>query len=307
MSSTHDIPIQLPQDEQYPMSIERGDYSPLSENDWPVELTEGFSLNQTTSQCCRCCCFQPNIDWKVYPFQNNETNFETIVSGPHVWTIREDATFWGRTCSYCYPGARQTTYLCGVEEYDTSVDLNQSPPPINTSIIRHEKNCSCPINAIVGCDDHGPVRVPCCCNLPYLNTYDTRTNTKLGSTKLLCNCKPLCCPKFAVYDHTNRPKYLIRPDLCCCNCCYVCPKCQSGTKCCYVPFYIRDFETEEKLDPTDGDVAIIDLYIGMKHECCTKKNLYSVKFPSTATAADKATLMGATLLYDVLINEQNYD
>ena len=88
----------------------------------------------------------------------------------------------------------------------------------------------------------------------------------------------------------------------------MCPKCNCGekTKCCYVPFFIRDYNTEEKLDPNDDDVAITDLYIGLAHECCTKKNLYSVKFPSTATDADKATLLGATLLYDITINEQNY-
>ena len=171
--------------------------------------------------------------------------------------------------------------------------------------LRHEKNCSCPINAIVGCDDNGPIRVPCCCYLPYIDTYDARTNTKLGTSRLLCNCKPLLCPKFALYDSQ------IRPDLCCFNCCYVCPKCEwsncGSTKCCYIPFYIRDFHSEEKVDPDDKDVAIIDLYIGLKNECCTKKNLYSVKFPSTATTADKATFIGATLLYDMTINEQNYD
>jgi hypothetical protein len=88
----------------------------------------------------------------------------------------------------------------------------------------------------------------------------------------------------------------------------VCPKCKwGGTKCCYIPFYIRDYHSEEKLDPDDGDVAIIDLYIGLKHECCTKKNLYSVKFPSVANNADKATFIGAALLYDMTLNEQNYD
>lgn len=212
-----------------------------------------------------------------------------------------DAYFY-RACSYCYPGSRSTTYSCG----DTDDNATVTTAPDNV-LIRHEKNCSCPANALIGISDNGPIRVPCCCYLPYIDTYDARTNTKLGSTKLLCNCKPLLCPKFAVYDHNNSPKYLIRPDLCCGNCCYKCPKCRSGAKCCFIPFYIRDYHSEEKLDPEDGDVAIIDLYIGLKHECCTKKNLYSVKYPSNADNSDKATLMGATLLYDMIINEQNND
>ena len=36
---------------------------------WPDALQEGFALNQTTSQCCRCCCLQPNIDWRIYSYK----------------------------------------------------------------------------------------------------------------------------------------------------------------------------------------------------------------------------------------------
>ena len=38
---------------------------------WPEQLQEGFALNQTTSQCCRCCCFQPNIHWRVFSYKVN--------------------------------------------------------------------------------------------------------------------------------------------------------------------------------------------------------------------------------------------
>ena len=223
--------------------------------------------------------------------------------------VREDAPFFGRACSYCYPGWRKTSYSCSFvnqQEDQQQVKIEENSD-LDLVYIRHEKGWSCPINALIGCDDNGPIRVPCCCFLPYLHTYDNRTNTKLGTSRVICNCEPLCCPKFAVYDAEDNPKYLIRPDLCCFNCCYVCPKCERGAKCCYVPFYIRDYHTKEKIDPDDNDVALIDLYIGLKHECCTMKNLYSVKFPSNANNSDKATLVGAALLYDITMNEQAYD
>ena len=41
------------------------------------------------------------------------------------------------------------------------------------------------------------------------------------------------------------------------------------------------------------------------HECCTKRNLYAIKFPENMNDSDKATLMGAALIYDMTLNEQN--
>lgn len=158
------------------------------------------------------------------------------------------------------------------------------------------------MSVLLGYNEGGPARVPCCCYLPYLNTFDGITNEKLGSTKAICNAEPLCCPKFVVFDASDKPKYLLQPDLCWYNQCYDIKCDGEGAKCCYVPFYIRDYVSKEKMG--DDEVAIIDLYIGLRHELCTKQNLYAVKFPETATDADKATLMGATLIYDVTLNEQ---
>lgn len=43
---------------------------------------------------------------------------------------------------------------------------------------------------------------------------------------------------------------------------------------------------------------------GMAAECCTRRGLYGIKFPTQATAEQRATLVGAALLIDVTIFEQ---
>lgn len=259
---------------------------------WSPFLKEGIMMHQTTSQCCRFCCCQPNIDWTVHPLKKSqEISIADDQLGPAVFQVTEDAGYCGRTWSHCYPGFRATTY-----------SVKSTDPDDQRILIKHEKKQTCPINFLLGYGDQGqPIRCPCCCFLPYLDTYDAITNQKLGSSKVICNCKPLCCPKFAVHDADDKPKYLLRPDLCWCDQCYD-VKCGKGAKCCYIPFYIRDYVTEDKLG--DEDVAIVDLFIGLEHELCTKKNLYAIKFPESASDADKATLMGAVLVYDITLNEQ---
>lgn len=63
MSSTLELPTRVPLDEEDDVLVN------MNIEDWPSELVEGFFLNQTTSQCCRCCCLQPNINWKIYPYK----------------------------------------------------------------------------------------------------------------------------------------------------------------------------------------------------------------------------------------------
>ena len=74
-------------------------------------------------------------------------------------------------------------------------------------------------------------------------------------------------------------------------------------KCFRIPFYIRDPVTKEKLD--GGEAYIQDLWAGWAHECCTKRDLYAIKFPTKATTAQKATLLGCAHLVDLTIMEQD--
>lgn len=258
---------------------------------WNDSINDGFMMRQTTTQCCRCCCLQPDIDWTIHTYKSQQSSSldKHQLSTP-VFNIKETATFWGRTCSYCYPAFRKTIY-----------SVRKGEDQEGEVVLKFQKSWSFPINFLLGYADNGPIRCPCCCFLPYLETIDGKTNDKLGSAKVICDAHPLWCPKFAIYDESEQPMYKLQPDLCCYEQCYVCKR-GKGAKCCYMPFFIRDYHTGER----EGDeIALIDLYVGMTHECCTKRNLYSVKFPSKMKKSMKPTIMGAALLYDICLNEQN--
>jgi hypothetical protein len=46
-------------------------------------------------------------------------------------------------------------------------------------------------------------------------------------------------------------------------------------------------------------------WAGWKHECCTKKDLYAIKFPAGASVATKATIVGGAHLLDISFMEQD--
>ena len=48
----------------------------------------------------------------------------------------------------------------------------------------------------------------------------------------------------------------------------------------------------------------VDLWAGWAAECCTKKDLYELKFPRDATSAHKCTLLGCAHLIDLTVKEQ---
>lgn len=85
-------------------------------------------------------------------------------------------------------------------------------------------------------------------------------------------------------------------------------RCGGGTrgKCFRIPFYIRN--PQAPYEPV-GDAAITDMWAGMKHECCTNREMYAVKFPKDMKEGDedaiKKTVIGMTLLVDITLNEQD--
>lgn len=272
--------------------VERGEYR---------GLREGIILTQRTSQCCRCCCLQPNIDWDVFddnrqPAQSLQVNLQTVGSSydqlaeqqGHIYTMKEDATFCGRTCSHCYPGWRQTSYSVFPNKEGTG-------EPVAT----HSKPTTCGASFLCIYGDSGPVRCPVCCCLPYITTKNADGNV-IGSTEYICD-ECLFVPKFAVKNATGLVDYVIRTDTCFFGCCMKC-KCDGrGAKCCRIPFYIREPYTNTKLGE---DIALTDLWAGWKRECCTRKDLYSLKFPVQASQDQKMTLLGAALLLDMIMFEQ---
>ena len=264
---------------------------PEMANDWVADISDGFVIKQRTSECCRCCCCQPNIDWIIGSY---DKYVDPNVEPPAVLYIEEEAPYCGRCWSYCLPGARPTTY-----------NVHKGSTPDDPIVLRHEKSWTCGQNILVGLSDGGPIRCPCCCFLPYLNTYEHRTNQLLGSSRYLCD-ECLFVPKFGIYDNLGNPQYLLRPDTCCCGCCVLCKCCEKGARCCQIPYYFRHFDTKDKIDQ-DEEVSIRDLWAGIGSEACTKKNLYAVKYPTNCTSnSTKATIQGCTLLIEMTMVEQNH-
>lgn len=285
-----------------------------------LEERDELILAQSTSQCCRCCCFQTSINW-VTAEGNNFAPGSDPFNLDNVGWIHEESSFLGRCMSGCAAGFRAIKFVqhsgppppslmeenvdwftCQFDEFPAKLSEEER----NSNIVAtHEKKTTC---------GHYCCWVPCVCNvfgLPYLETKDANGKV-LGTTQYVCDA---CCfvPKYDVLDASGKQMYRLRPDTCfggfCCACRCDGPK----GKCLRIPFHIRDPKTLEpvpssamesgKLLPSMVDV----LWAGWKHECCTQKNAYHLTFPTGISAEQKAVLMGSTLIVDVTMFEQDSD
>jgi len=116
-------------------------------------------------------------------------------------------------------------------------------------------------------------------------------------------------PKFDIYDANGTKKYRLRPDTCVGGCCIMCRCGGEGGKCCRVPFIVRDPHTFEPIKGKDSgeNAQVTELWGGWKNECCTQRNAYHLVYPESATVEDKITLIGSSILIDVVFAEQNND
>lgn len=296
-----------------------------------LDETEDLVIAQSTSQCCRCCCFQPSINWVMAQGNNFQPGSDPFTLDSVGW-IHEESTFCGRWWSWILPGCRKVKYVqhhgpapasilgenqewfrCQTQETTKGLDLED----IQSNIVAtHEKNWTCGY-----CFNFGDLSFPICnCfPLPYLETRNSQ-GTVIGQTRYVCDA---CCfvPKLDVVDAMGEPKWRLRPDTCCAG---ICVRCRCGTgkggKCFRVPFLIRHPVTKEPLhsqtqtqtnDAQNQEMyhkAQIDvLWAGWKHVCCTQQNAYHVAFPEDITAEDKLLLMGSTVLVDLVMFEQKED
>jgi hypothetical protein len=155
-------------------------------------LGSGLIMSQKTSQCCRCCCLQPNIDWEFKLLTEEILTLSDDSGGMGgqykmmdvLMHAKEEAPYTGRCFSWCAPGMRKTTYTTYLGADGAGGEM----------VMTHSKERSCGQNIIVACSDSGPVRCPCCCFLPYMVTKDA-SGTVLGKSEYLCD---LCLfvPKF---------------------------------------------------------------------------------------------------------------
>ena len=252
---------------------------------------EGVILKQLNSLCCRVLCCQPNLHWTIHPYHSGQTFGFEDVHYNGVW-IQEDASWCGRTLSCAAPGSRATAFrtIAGVP------DAN-APPVASAGRVTHSKGCTFGTSQLIAISDGGPIYMPCCCFLPYLETTDEK-GTVLGRTEMEFNpC--LAVPMMGVRDASGRKIYTIKPDTCFCGLCVVCKCGGAKGKCCKVPFLIREpapwYQTGQQVE----DAAITDLWAGFANACCTRRMLWSVKFPSTASRATRAVLVGSAILLDI--------
>lgn len=276
---------------------------------------------QSTSQCCRCLCFQPSINWVIAEGNNFEPGTNPFDLDSVGW-IHEESSLIGRCMSHCGAGCRRIKYVqhsgppptsvvrenqdwftCQCDE--TTKGLSNQDMESNVTVI-HEKKQTCGIFCCW---------IPCVCNscgLPYLETKDGSTGAVLGTTQYVCDC---CCavPKYDILDASGKKVYHLRPNTCVFG---MCPECRcdgNKGKCCRIPFIVRDPSTLEPissgttLNGKNVESMVDVLWSGWKNECCSMKNAYHVTFPNQASSAEKAVLVGSTLLVDVTVFEQGDD
>ena len=284
-------------------------------------------ISQATSQFCRCCCTQPSMNFTIVEGKTNVSPNDQIrqqeLGEVGAW-VAEEASFWGRCLSACVPGARSTKWSvhsgpippalrkdetncfdpCSIQWAKHSKEFEGVSPDVLGEIINtHEKEWTNGVTAGLG-----DKRCPCCTNLPYLISKD-KNGRQIGKTQYVCDwC--LFVPKFDIFDGNDRKRYRLRPDTCCLGFCIRPRFGGNGGKCCRVPFLLRDPDTFEpvatnsnSVDYGDNKAQITSLWTGVKR-CCERKNAYAVHFPSEADADMKSTLIGASLLLDMAIFEQ---
>ena len=271
-------------------------------------------LAQSTSQCCRCCCFQKSINFVVAEGDNFEPGMNPHNLDSSGW-IHEESGLCHRWWSWLLPGCRTIKFVqhsgpippaLMTENQDwCTCQCSQRPPGLESIdadaniVAIHEKNQTCGY-----CFNFGDYSFPICCCLPYLVTKDGETGQVLGKTQYICDW---CCfvPKYDVTDATGQKLYRLRPDTCVCGLCVQCRCDGPKGKCCRVPFVVRNPQTKEPIVTGHSSHAQIDnLWTGWKHECCTQKDAYHVLFPIDASQEEKLILLGSTLLVDLTMFEQ---
>ncbi len=280
-----------------------------------LDEKEDLIVAQSTSQCCRCCCFQPSINWVLAEQDNFEPGQDPFDLDSSGW-VHEESSFCGRWWSWALPGCRAQKYVqhsgpapasirtengfLSCQTGSTTVGLSEDDRR-GDIVATHEKNCTCGT-----CYQFVPP-FPICCNLPYLETKDSNGST-IGKTSYVCDAC-LFVPKYDVTNAQGEKIYRIRPDTCVGGMCVQCRCGGGGGKCCRVPFVVRNPDTLEPV-ATKGNASVsqVDaLWTGWANECCRLKNAYHLAFPDGATAQEKLILTGASILIDTTVFEQQDD
>eukprot|EP00241_Pyramimonas_parkeae_P012678 CAMPEP_0114236920 /NCGR_PEP_ID=MMETSP0058-20121206/7109_1 /TAXON_ID=36894 /ORGANISM="Pyramimonas parkeae, CCMP726" /LENGTH=284 /DNA_ID=CAMNT_0001348917 /DNA_START=222 /DNA_END=1076 /DNA_ORIENTATION=- len=263
-----------------------------------LERQVALDIEVEGNQFCRMCCCQPNMNWTVFePLDDLDPSADTFEMGKALMKIKESSPWAGRCVSFFCPGGRPTSY--------TVDDI-----ALHREVMRFQKGCTCgqsccmvtvsmhPMSWLCG----WPIRFPLCCCLPFLSTLDA-DGVEIGKSQILCD-QNFCVPKIAVSVY-DKPTYIVYPDTCLYGFCPVCTCDAPGQGSWFLrsPFHIRDlngnrYEHAAIRDPRSSHQLA-------KKGWCSRGNLYSLDFPNNATVYEKAALMGAVMLIDISLFEQD--
>lgn len=272
--------------------------------------TKQIIVAQSTSQCCRTGICQPSINWVIREADNFHGGNPHKEYEQQAW-IHEESTFLMRCLSCLMPGCREAKYVQHSSTIPASVvggeDFNWCT--CQTELVSKGLKEEDRIRDVVATHEKGQTCGACCCYEPYLETKDAEGNT-IGKTQYVCDwC--IFVPKFDVYDGNEAKKYRLRPDVCCGGCCVMCRCGGKGGKCFRVPFIVRDPKTFEPINgigiTKPEQAQVTGIWSGWKNECCTQRNAYHLIFPEDASAEEKITLVGSSILLDVVYMEQSND
>ena len=257
-----------------------------------------ISVQQTPRGCLQeCMGCSARSEFKLYAgFNETMPGLDTILPGaPKVKDPNQLAHMLEES-----PFCPDRCFWSGMRKFSIPIKV---PDENGEVMMYNEKAFSLPTHCIVH-GENGDLVIPCCCYLPTLKTY-TADKTYVGKSKYVCD-QYLFVPKLAIYDADNNPQFMIRPDTCCAGCCPVCDGGGKGSNCIFMPFYIRNFATLDKIPSAvpGMDAQIRNVWPGFKREICTSADNYFVVFPAGTTSNTKGALLGATTLLDFTVFEE---
>merc|ERR1719336_2614472 len=152
----------------------------------------GLLVKQTMKGCC---CNVLN-EFSIHEFNPDYSQYET--PGAEIMFASESAGCCARCISHFAPGFRPTSFdVWGGAHSHKSQE--GAVPPEDQMMLTHSKGCTNGVCCWIAEGDGGPLRIPCCCFLPYFETYDAQNKQLIGRTNYVCDAC-LFVPKYEVMD-----------------------------------------------------------------------------------------------------------
>eukprot|EP01065_Artemidia_motanka_P015225 TRINITY_DN1909_c0_g1_i1.p1 TRINITY_DN1909_c0_g1~~TRINITY_DN1909_c0_g1_i1.p1 ORF type:complete len:300 (+),score=86.67 TRINITY_DN1909_c0_g1_i1:72-971(+) len=269
----------------------------------------GLTVKQTMKGCVReCFGCEDTSEYRIADYVGVEAAGDAGKLPYKMYALEQSSAFW-RCCICnvlgCVSGREFTIDVSQYNPNDTEMVARGKDPRGRggAPVMQFRKPCTCPVMIRIPTDD-GYIPICCCCNLPKLESYDTK-GTFLGYSQYVCDM--FCCvPKWTVYNQNRDLTYLVRPDTCCCGCCIQC-RC-NGRKgaCFYEPMVIRNPHTFEPIAANQTEqAAVTKVWSGIKKECLSEADNFCVRYPHGIDDAMKANLLGLTFLVDFTFYEGN--